>query len=403
VTLPDVGATVLDALGIARPDSMNATPITASTGSPLDAARLQQLTDANTIAVFRDRTVGPVSVIFVVLQVLTYFVVTMAFARRRTPGPVVALALGVILAVPPLTFLSGLVRYDRLGLAGYVAALFGVAVVLAALLMLLGRRRPLAPVLALVALNWLVQVVDIVLGGNLQLDTPLGYSPIVAGRFQGFGNLAFALLASAAIVLAAALVRYRNAWAAALALLAITVVADGWPAFGSDVGGVLACVPAFALLVMMLRRWRVSVRRAVVTVLAAIGVVLVFALVDLARPADQRTHLGRFVASLGNGDAWLTLRRKVVANVHILTSSVFTLLVPLLVIGFVIVVTRRRGLIARVQEREPALRAAMIASVVLGVLGFALNDSGIAIPAMMIGVVVPWLVVVTISILGADP
>ena len=76
-------------------------------------------------------------------------------------------------------------------------------------------------------------------------------------------------------------------WALAVAIFAVTVVVDGWPAFGADVGGVLACVPAFALVAIWLGGWRVSVRRVVAIGAATVAVVAVFALVDLARPADR--------------------------------------------------------------------------------------------------------------------
>ena len=35
---------------------------------------------------------------------------------------------------------------------------------------------------------------DVMLGGRLQLNTVFGYTPTVAGRFAGLGNLAFALV-----------------------------------------------------------------------------------------------------------------------------------------------------------------------------------------------------------------
>jgi hypothetical protein len=41
----------------------------------------------------------------------------------------------------------------------------------------------------------------------------------------------------------------------------------------------------------------------------------------------------------------------------------------------------------------PTLRAALYGLIVLAVLGFALNDSGIAVPAMMLSVVSPILIV----------
>ncbi|HKA03918.1 MAG TPA: hypothetical protein VKD67_06295, partial [Acidimicrobiales bacterium] len=300
----------------------------------------------------------------------------------------------------------GLVRYDRLGLTGYTVAVFAAAAVLAGAAWSLRRWHPLAPALALAGLNWLVQIVDIVTGGRLQINTTLGYSPIVAGRFQGYGNLAFAIVAATAIVLATGLWGEAPApraardrwWVLAVVLMAVTVVADGWPAFGSDVGGVLSCVPAFALVAVLLGGWKVSVRRALAIGAGTVAIVAVFALVDLARPADERTHLGRFVADIGNGEAWLVLRRKLESNWHVLTSTPWTLVVLALIGALAVVAVRRRGLVADVQAKAPGLRACLLGSLVLAVLGFVSNDSGIAVPAMMIGVVVPWLILVTLRV-----
>jgi hypothetical protein len=407
VTLPDVGVTVLDALGVAVPDAMNGTAVTSNGGSVYDQAQARSLAETNTIAVFRDRTVGPVSVTYVVLQVLIYAVAIGALVARRSRLAMgAAVAAMVVLAVPAVTFLAGLFRYDRLGLTGYTLAVFGAAVVLAAAAWSLRRWHPLAPALALVTLNWLVQIIDIVTGGHLQINTTLGYSPIVAGRFQGYGNLAFAIVAATAIVLATGLwgeaPSPRSArdrwWVVAVVLLAITVVADGWPTFGADAGGVLACVPAFALVAIVLGGWKVDVRRAIAVGAGAIAVLALFAFADLARPADQRTHLGRFVADIGNGDAGVVLRRKLEANWHVLTSTAWTVVVPALMAGLVVLAVRRRGLLAEVQAKTPGLRACLLGSLVLAVLGFAFNDSGIAVPAMMIGVVVPWLLLVTLRV-----
>jgi hypothetical protein len=401
VTLPDVGVTVLEALGVEVPDAMNGTEISSGGGAAYGATTAGELADANTIAVFRDRTVGPVSVAFVALQIVTYLVAMALLVRGRRQGAgIVAFVSLVIVALPAVTFLAGLVRYDRLGLAGYTVAVFAAAGALAGLAAITRRWHPVAPVLVLVALNWVVQVVDLLTGGNLQLDTTFGYSPIVAGRFQGIGNLAFAVLVGAALVVATGVwglgavdrpYRPDRWWAFAVALFAVTVVVDGWPALGADVGGVLASVPAFALVVTWLGGWRVSVRRVVAIGAATVAVLVAFVLVDLARPARQRTHLGRFVAEVFDGEAGVTVRRKLEANWHVLTSSVFAVLVPALVVGFAVLVVRRRGLVADAQARQPGLRPCLLGAVVAGGLGFAVNDSGVAIPAMMIAMVVPWL------------
>ncbi len=112
------------------------------------------------------------------------------------------LALVVVLAIPLLGFLSGLVRYDRLGIGGYLAALLAGAAVLSAGAWVLGRRRPLVAPGVLMGATFALLIIDVVLGGRLQINTVFGYSPIVAGRFSGFGNLAYGLLAMSAIATA---------------------------------------------------------------------------------------------------------------------------------------------------------------------------------------------------------
>ena len=62
---------------------MNRTEITSGGGPALRPDDGVELADANTIAVFRNRTVGPVSVIFVTLQVVTYLVALVLLVRGR--------------------------------------------------------------------------------------------------------------------------------------------------------------------------------------------------------------------------------------------------------------------------------------------------------------------------------
>jgi hypothetical protein len=408
VTLPDVGVTVLDALGLDAPESMNATAITSAGGGAFTIADATRLADSDEIARFRDRTVGPVSVVYIVLQVLTYGLAALALVTgRRRLGQVVGVAALVVLAVPLVAFLSGVVRYDRWGLVPYVLAVFAAALVIGVLARLTRRWHAFAPAFALVAANWLLQVVDIVLGGKLQLDTPFGYSPIVAGRFQGLGNLAFALIASSAIVVATGPVALRRpAWAPeaavgfvaprpflawAIGALALTFAVDGYPSFGSDVGGVLATAPAFALVVILLAGWRVSVAKVVAIGVGTALALAALAALDLSRPEADRTHLGRFASKLVEGDAGVTLRRKLQSNWTILTSSVWTWLVPVCLAFLAFLALRRTGYLHRLQRRVPGVRPCLVGALVVGVLGFALNDSGVAVPAMMFGIVLPWV------------
>ncbi|MBK9178307.1 MAG: hypothetical protein IPM45_01820 [Acidimicrobiales bacterium] len=418
VTLPDIAPTVLDALGVDVPDAMNGTAVTSAGGRAPDASTVADLVRANELAVFRDRAVGPVTVVFIVLQVLVYLAVILALFRGWVRWrPALAVAALAVLAFPSVAFLSGLVPYDRLGVAGYTIAALAAACALAAASLPLGRAGLLGPPLALTGLVVVILVVDVATGSRLQIDTVFGYSPIIAGRFAGFGNLAFALLAMAAIATA------TMAWAmlgrvapapdgsppardrperaagplgVAAAVLGVTLVVDGLPWMGSDVGGVLATFPAFVAVLAILAGWRLGWLRVAAVVLATVLTLGLFAAIDLGRPTDQRTHLGRFVERLTEGGAGPILQRKLEANLSILTSSVWAYLIPVGLAFLAFLTWRPTGRLGLLQERVPGLRACLVGALVAGLLGFALNDSGVAVPAMMLVVLLPYLSVLAV-------
>lgn len=425
VTLPDIAPTVLRDLGIDQPDDMTGTIIATVADVEVDQSRFELFADATERALFRDDATGPISVIFVIAQILAYGLAAIAVARRRGwVRPVSFLAL-VVLATPPVGFAAGALEVEDVDLLTYGLALFGAAIVLAAvaegLASLVARRWPrtraLVAPLSLVALTWLLLVVDIVTGGRLQIDTVFGYSPIVAGRFAGFGNLAFALVAVGAAVTACGAwavyrlsqartdgsARLRGPAAILVSLfLAFTVVVDGAPAWGSDVGGVLATVPAYAVLVLVAMGMRIDIRRGALIGLVTVVVLAGFAALDLARPEADRTHLGRLVSRLfdDGGGSSDVIQRKITTNINILTSSIWTLTIPF-ALGLMVFLARRdRGFLRDLQEDVPGIKPMLAGGLVVAVLGFALNDSGVAVPAMMFAVLLPYL---TYVLLRWDP
>jgi hypothetical protein len=420
VTLPDVAPTVLDHLGIEIPDAMAGTAITSAGGGAPTEDDIAALVDVNDVAKFRDRAVGPVSVVYIVLQVVVYGLAVLALLGARPKLGRVALAgCLVVLAIPPVVFLSGLVPYDSLSVGGYTLAVLAAAGVVAAAAWAATRRHLLGPPLVLIGLSWLVNLVDVATGGRLQINTVFGYSPVVAGRFAGFGNLSFALTAIAAVAVGTGVWAWprlrgrdgevvegvnRRGWplAAAAAVFAVTLVLDGLPTMGSDVGGVLAAGPGFAVALLLLAGAKVDIRRLLVIGLATVAVLGLFTALDLSRPADQRTHLSRFAESTLGGGAGTILGRKLQANVSILTSSVWTWLVPVGLAFLAFLTWRSRGLLQRLQERVPGLRAFLVGGLLVATLGLAVNDSGVAIPAMMFGVALPYIAYLVIRT-GSTP
>ncbi len=114
--------------------------------------------------------------------------------------------------------------------------------------------------------------------------------------------MTFAQLTAAAVLFAGVLawrVPTRRGIRVAIGLLAVTVVVMGVPFWGNDFGGAISAAPGFALLAWLLLgkelRWRTVWM--LLGVLVASGVVV--GLVDLLRPSDQRTHVGKFFEKAG--------------------------------------------------------------------------------------------------------
>jgi hypothetical protein len=418
VTLPDIAPTVLGAYDIALPDSMAGTAITSAGGGAATDETLAAMQYDNVVAQFRDRATGPISTTFVIFQVLTYGLAALALTRWPRMRRWVAFFALMTLAQPSLAFASRLVPYQDLGIVGYVLTFFALGAVLAAAAEAVGRaigRRmgpaaaPMVAPLLLVGLTLVVLLVDVALGSPLQLNTVFGYSPTVAGRFAGWGNLAFALVAATSIVVAtglwgmAVLEGRKGRTVLAGVLLAVVVAADGLPSLGSDVGGVLALVPAGAVVVLLLSGRRVSPKRLAVIGLGTAAIITAFAAVDLSRPADGRTHLGRIASKVLDADGGglaTVLARKLDANISILTSSIWTWIIPVAILFFGFLVWKRTGLLRSLEERLPGLRACLVGALVAGFLGFALNDSGVAVPAMMLAVVLPYVTYLVIRTAG---
>jgi hypothetical protein len=79
-------------------------------------------------------------------------------------------------------------------------------------------------------------------------------------------------------------------------------------------------------------------------------------------------------------------------NLEVLPSSIWVPVVPAVLAFLAWLAGGSSSRLELVRTRAPELRPALVGVLVAGVLGFALNDSGIAVPAVMLGVLNPVLV-----------
>ena len=420
-------------------------PVTAGRGPTRAEARIEALVDQDRHAQATSRTSEPFYVGFVLLNLVLGLAVVIGLDgrlrwRRRatadvTSGPsprahvpgrvlvAVRVAGATVAAVPAASFLANASPWWRatspavvlLGLtAGWVAVIAGLALIPP------WRRWGFGPAGVVAAATALVLGDDVATGATLQLSAPMGVQPLLGARFYGFSNTAFALFAAAVVIVAAAganaLVRRGRrrlavAFVAAVGLGA--TVLDGLPGLGSDLGGPPGLVPGFAVLALLAAGVRLTWRRVLVVLGGGAGAVAFFAVLDWLRPADSRTHLGRFVQTLIDGGAWPVVQRKATQNLHTLAGSALSLTATVaLVLALVALIrTVRRaaqtsdggayawlsgGASLRLLRADAPMAgpAVITLGVVLGI-AFLVNDSGIVIPAVGLGVAFPLLIATT--------
>jgi hypothetical protein len=447
VTLTDVAPTVLAAVGAPVPVEMIGHPLRYSTVEPT-VGRLARL---DRDAAYRERIYFRVAFGFVLAQALVYAFALLVFADRRRaavtgvgaagaaagaagaddpspepaapaqrrgpivpaglrPSPAVAatllrVAVVAFAAFPLATFLLRAVPFAPALGEGGVAILVALdaAIVALALRHPVGaRRHPLSPLAWVMGATVAVLVVDVATGARLQTASILGYSPHTAARFYGLGNSAFAVLAGTTVLVAALHLeqapRRREALVAVAALFALVLVVDGAPTLGDDVGGILTLAPVFALALVALAGRRITWRTVAVAALATVAVLALAAGVELLRPPEARTHLGRVVADTihGHGGLGTTIARKAEANLRVFRASVWAWVVPIVaafVLGLLVWQLRVEDLLP---PRSPR-RIGVVAAVAAGVLGCAVNDSGIVVTALVLVFVAPFLTLLALS------
>ena len=310
---------------------------------------------------------------------------------------------GSISSIPVATFLIGLFPWwdaPHPGVA-LTAGVLALAVTLSAVAFFgpWRRWRP-GPMCVILGITALTVAIDVVHGSRLQFTSMLGLQPIYAGRFYGIGNVGYAMMATAALVLAAVLAGLPRVaghrWLAFATVLLVgvpIVIVDGYPEWGADGGGPLALLPALAYLAMNAVGLKVTWQRVAVVGGSTMALLAVVGYADYLRPARYRTHLGDAVADILQRGQFGRVGQIVKGNWEMLTSAWYMPIAPILLILAIALLmappSRRLRPAQRIWEDVPFLGHGLAAAAICWTLGFFANDSGTGIPVIGLFVLAP--------------
>ncbi|MGI5268276.1 hypothetical protein ACQEUU_03915 [Nonomuraea sp. CA-218870] len=264
------------------------------------------------------------------------------------------------------------------------------------------RSHVLGPLTVVALVTSVAMLVDVMTGSSLQVNAVSGYEPVTGGRFYGFSNIAFAIYATGTVLGLAGVAQWlRGRGAPRAAVLTVCVLygglavfADGSPAWGADFGGVPAFVAGLAVFLILLSGGRVSIAKLAVVGLAGAAIIGAISYADWLRPAGERTHLGTFAQQVIDGQAWTVVGRKFGAMVGVTVGNWSLTLLSLVALVFLFRVLARpsrwgASALGQTYALAPTLRAGLFGALTCAFVGFLMNDSGIAIPAMALTVAVP--------------
>jgi hypothetical protein len=421
VVITDLTTSVLGWLGRPAPAGAVVGSQISSTHRGALSATVRALTGQDTAAQVYRSTIGWFFVAYGPAEGVVFGLIALLLrgrdADRRRRRRAAYMIAGVLAgAVPAGTFLASLVPWSHRphpALLLYALTLAWAAVIAAVALTGPWRRDPFGPPGFVGAVTVAVIGLDVMTGSRLQLGGPFGLSALEAGRFYGVGNNALGVYAAAGILCAAwAAVTVlgraggtrRRAVAAAGAVALFTVIASGWPGFGAKVGGTIAMVPAFLLLLAAIAGVAITVRRGAMIAVSGLVLVTAFALINYFWPATGPSDIGGFVGHAAHGTAGGILQRKIRSDVSSLTKTWYTPVIPLVAVvtGLMIAWPARLRLttLADAMARVPLLRPVLTALWLAEVLGWLADDSGVIVAAIGLPFVLP-LAIALVSGLAA--
>lgn len=396
VVLTDVLPTILTSHGVAAGGIIPGQPF-RGTAHP-DPQRL--VLDRSLAARMVDPATVPALGSWLALGALGVVILLVPALARR---PRLAAAGRLLATIAPLALPAGLcagiVPWWRAELPtlALTAVVWAGSALLAAVVQLgPWRRHRAGPVGVASALVAGIILLESATGSRLQLSSPLGAHPISGGRFYGLSNHLFGLVLAGTLMALLCLftvvtsARARVAWTlgagGAVALVCLA------PSMGADFGSGLVTIPTFGLLALLVSMVRLRLWHVAGLGLGSAAVVMGVSVLDWLRPAEDRTHLGRFIDELLSGELLTVVVRKLAQNVQMLTGYwVLALVVAAAVAASVAILAPRRTRLHRLAALDachPVAYRVRIALVVGAWVGYAVNDTGPVLIAAMLGL---WL------------
>jgi hypothetical protein len=256
------------------------------------------------------------------------------------------------------------------------------------------RRNVLQPVFIITVVTVVALTVEILMGAPSIINGIFGYDSIRGARYFGIGNEAMSMLvASSLLMLGIMLEKYKTKWMLLFGFIVFLLVTIliGFPGLGTNTDGPITTVAAFCTMALVTVKSKNKARNVVITVFAMVLALSVFGAYDIM--TGPKTHIGKSILLIFNGgfiEVIMIASRKLAVNYTVFRYSNWTPYLIFAVTSLIVFLKYKpEGLMRRVLEQHKGIASFISASIIAGSVGFAFNDSGILIPAIIMSYAAP--------------
>jgi len=230
-------------------------------------------------------------------------------------------------------------------------------------------------------------VADLLVGAPLMKSSLLGYCPISGARYYGLGNEYMGVLLGSSIIgstLLMEIVKHKktlHAFVVSFIILTYLVAAPQW---GTNVGGAIAFLCSFTLLVLLIYQIKLGPKSLTIALFGILAILLALFYFDFTRPQAEQSHIGltaRLIKKGGLSALLPIIIRKVAMNIKLLNYSLWTRVLITFLGAAALLFYRPPGVMRQIFDEYTFFKSGFITGIAASAIALLANDSGIVAAA----------------------
>ena len=391
----DIAPGILKFFGIEEPSGVmiGQAPYTITDG---DEDALTVVADLNSKAGQTNRLRVPLITGYVVGLIILILLTLLGVFLAHKNSPFYKITMLALVIVPLVFLFLGKMNFEAEWV--YIMVAIIAVLLLTAIIWRISSQDAMKGIIITALVTVLLLDFDVLTGSTMIQSSVLGYDPMAGARYYGIGNEYLGVLIGGSIIAMAGLYqRYKRRWL----LLPITLFfifqcyLIAAPSLGAQSDGILTAPAAFLVTLIFLADIKMNPRNVMLILLIILLAIGGVTFIELLRPAEEQTHIGRAAQQIIDGGAEqgvIIALRKASMNIKLIKYTIWSRVFIAILLVLTILVYRPVGALKELVNRVPYIMKGMAGIVVGAIIALLINDSGIvAASTTSIYLIVPLL------------